>query len=526
MNKKYDVIVVGGGLAGLTAASYSCKYGLSTLLVEKSDKVGGLANSFVYEGYTFDYGIRAFENSGIILPMVKSLGLDINFVKSPVSVGIDDQWKRMDNKSSIQDYASMLKHFFKENEKDIDSIVLEIKKVMSQMDVVYGIDNPLFLEKITDKDYIFKTLLPWLIKYQKNIREASKLNEPINEYLLKFTNNQSLIDMITQHFFTSTPAFFALSYFSLYLDYIYPLGGTGVLAMKTKDYILNHGGEVAIKSEAVSIDTKAHTLALVNGEIISYRKLVWAGDQRSFYKLLKEPLTNSQNKIRDICNSSRGGNSVLTLFIGVDINPQEFAKKCGPHSFYTGELSGLSSNKKIDLTKINSSEEVYEWVKEYLKKTTYEISIPVLRDSTLAPSNKTGIIISTVFDYDIARYFFKNNMYQDFKDFCKKEIISLIDKKLISGLEDKIDFSIVATPLTIEKETSNFEGAITGWSFANKIMPSENRFKKIKNSIKTPIKDVYQCGAWTFSPSGLPVSILTGKLAADEIKKHLRRKKK
>ena len=83
----------------------------------------------------------------------------------------------------------------------------------------------------------------------------------------------------------------------------------------------------------------------------------------------------------------------------------------------------------------------------------------------------------------------------------------------------------ISTPLTIEKETGNFEGAITGWSFANSKMPSENPLKKIKNSIKTPIKDVYQCGAWTFSPSGLPVSILTGKLAADRIRKDMRRRK-
>lgn len=521
----YDVIVIGGGLSGLTAAAYLCKYGLSTLLVEKSAKVGGLANSFNYQGYTFDYGIRAFENSGIILPMIKSLGLDISFAKSPVSVGIDDQWKLLDKKSSIIDYSMMLKHFFNKNERDIDLIVVEIKKVMAQMDVIYGIDNPLFLEKITDKKYIFKTLLPWLIKYQKNIRAASKLNEPINEYLLKFTNNHSLIDMITQHFFTSTPSFFALSYFSLYIDYIYPLGGTGVLAKKVKEYIISHGGEILLNSEAVNIDIEKHTVSLINNNVISYRKLIWAGDQRSLYNRVTS-LNEAQRKVKNICNSSRGGNSVLTLFIGADINPEEFAKKCGQHAFYTADLSGLSSIKNIDLAKVKNDEEVFAWVREYLKKTTYEISIPVLKDSSLAPSSKTGLIVSTVFDYDITDYFSKNNKYQDFKDFCMKEMISLLDEKLLNGLKDKIDFSMVATPLTIEKETSNFEGAITGWSFANKVMPSENRFQKIKNAIKTPLKDIYQCGAWTFSPSGLPVSILTGKLAADDAKKHLRSKKK
>jgi hypothetical protein len=45
--------------------------------------------------------------------------------------------------------------------------------------------------------------------------------------------------------------------------------------------------------------------------------------------------------------------------------------------------------------------------------------------------------------------------------------------------------------------------------------------QSIKRSIFTPLKDIYQAGQWTFSPSGLPISILTGKLAADKVHKKL-----
>ncbi|HPF56246.1 MAG TPA: hypothetical protein PLV03_06875, partial [Clostridiales bacterium] len=69
----------------------------------------------------------------------------------------------------------------------------------------------------------------------------------------------------------------------------------------------------------------------------------------------------------------------------------------------------------------------------------------------------------------------------------------------------------------------NKQGAITGWAFTG-AMPAENRFQKIANSVNTPLKDVVQCGQWTFSPSGLPVSILTGKLAADAVHKQLKGK--
>ena len=42
--KRYDVIVVGGGVAGVSAAVSAARNGASTLLVEKQINLGGLAN--------------------------------------------------------------------------------------------------------------------------------------------------------------------------------------------------------------------------------------------------------------------------------------------------------------------------------------------------------------------------------------------------------------------------------------------------------------------------------------------------
>ncbi|MGL4548669.1 MAG: hypothetical protein ACRCUV_12250 [Eubacterium aggregans] len=39
--------------------------------------------------------------------------------------------------------------------------------------------------------------------------------------------------------------------------------------------------------------------------------------------------------------------------------------------------------------------------------------------------------------------------------------------------------------------------------------------RKITKAVETPFEDILQCGQWTFSPSGLPVSISTGKIAAN-----------
>jgi hypothetical protein len=57
--------------------------------------------------------------------------------------------------------------------------------------------------------------------------------------------------------------------------------------------------------------------------------------------------------------------------------------------------------------------------------------------------------------------------------------------------------------------------------FHKQLYSGSHQYDKVAQSVLTPIPDVFQAGQWTFSPSGLPISILTGKLAADKVKKQI-----
>ena len=61
-----NVIVVGGGLAGLTAACYLARGGVAVTLFEKAAELGGRAATQDYDGYRFNRGIHALYSGGAI----------------------------------------------------------------------------------------------------------------------------------------------------------------------------------------------------------------------------------------------------------------------------------------------------------------------------------------------------------------------------------------------------------------------------------------------------------------------------
>ena len=160
---------------------------------------------------------------------------------------------------------------------------------------------------------------------------------------------------------------------------------------------------------------------------------------------------------------------------------------------------------------------IEKWLEKFFALTTYEISIPVMRDASLAPGGKTGLIISVLFDYQLTKQVEVMGWYDDFKNLCEKFIIDTLDSSIYPGMKRTILQQFSSTPLTMAKYAGTTDGAITGWAFRNQPIPAENRLPKLLNAIKTPVPGILQAGQWTYSPAGLPISLITGKLAADRV---------
>jgi hypothetical protein len=294
------------------------------------------------------------------------------------------------------------------------------------------------------------------------------------------------------------------------------------------EFIQAHSGEISNNTEITNIDLDQKTVTDGSGRKYSYRQLLWAANLKHLYQQIQihpdtdnrivKAVTETRNRISDL----EGNNSILTVYFASKLAPGFFGKIATEHFFYTPNILGQSQAGPMPLG--GSWNEIKTWLERFFELTTYEISIPALRDARLSPKGKTGLVISLLFDFKLTRRIREIGFYEEYKKFSEEQITNILDQNIYPGLKDSMIERFSSSPLTMEQQTHNTGGAITGWAFTNTFIPAESKLAKIANSVNTPLPDVVQAGQWTFSPSGFPISLITGKLAADKIKKRLGKK--
>lgn len=531
--KKEKIVIVGAGMAGLTAAAYLARENYRVLLLEKNNRSGGLVSTFEHNGFAFDAGPRAFVNSGIVKPMLKDLGIEWEYLENRISIGIEDQWIHVDSMAALNEYKRVLTSLYPESSEDIESIISITNELSEYTKILYQFDNPNFTDLMSDKKFVIKQLIPWTIKFLNALRKFNQFNIPMEAFLNRLTANRSLIDIMTQFFFRKTPTYFALGYFYVYLDYFYLRGGTGVLAKLLKEKALSSGVEIQLNKHIVEVTPAVSSVTDSEGHRYSYDRLIWAADLKTLYqslnpagleaKVTKKIEVKSQGVL-----SSKGAESVFILFLAVNRPPSYFQTHGGEHLFYTPSKQGLREiNREERLNLVHhfeekSQAEVLDWLDSFCRLNTYEVSIPALRDPALAPEGQTGIMISCLFDYSIAEKIERAGWYDTFKETLENRVIEIFSQTIYQGLADDILFKFSSTPLTLNKVSGSSEGAIIGWSFETDI-PVVDKLKDIPKSVLTPIPGVLQAGQWAYSPSGVPIAMLTGWYAAQRIIKQSKR---
>jgi all-trans-retinol 13,14-reductase len=521
---QYDVIVVGGGLAGLTATLSLADKGKKVLLLEKNDHCGGLMNSFWRDGFRFEGGARAMVNAGLVTPLLKEFHLYLEVLPNPITLGIEDQQLVIQREQSLNQYAELLKNLYPGSEDDVDKIVSLIRSIILDMRVLYGVDNPLFTKEKKNWFLMLPSVIGWTFKFFRTMHRISTMNTPFEDALDQLSSNQSLKDIIGQHFFRKTPVFFALSYFALYGDYIYPKGGVMALIDRLTKAIEDRGGTISYETVVLELDPIHKTITDAKGQDYSYKKLIWATDLKQLYKAVKDSglagiAADEFTQRKKAILERKGAESVFTVFLASDLPPETFGPPGKGHLFYTPDRKGLGQIHTQQLKDLLNrwdtvtKEELETWLEAFCWYNTFEISIPVLRDPDAAPPGKTGLIISALFDYELTKRVRQDGWYDQFKQMIENQFIRVLSETLYPGLGDHILFRFSASPHSIYQQVGSSEGSIVGWSFEEEI-PAITSMYRMADSVKTPLSDVFTAGKWVYSPAGGPTAIMTGRIAA------------
>ena len=97
MAVKADVVIIGGGLAGLTAAALLCGKGLNLAIIEQEGDLGGRLRSIARDGFHLDAGLHCFHygEQGPIGELNQALELGLSFLHERDSIYILDGKDRM-----------------------------------------------------------------------------------------------------------------------------------------------------------------------------------------------------------------------------------------------------------------------------------------------------------------------------------------------------------------------------------------------------------------------------------------------
>ena len=133
-------------------------------------------------------------------------------------------------------------------------------------------------------------------------------------------------------------------------------------------------------------------------------------------------------------------------------------------------------------------------------------------DSGLCPTGKSILIVRFAGSFDYWAKFKQHQPgdYAQAKQKLLQEIIGILDQRF-PGLARHVEHTDLATPATFERFTGNWQGSIQGW------LPTPRNLGRRFRRTLPGLKDFFMAGHWVEPGGGLPSAALSGKYVAQMI---------
>lgn len=472
---KYDIIIIGGGLGGLTAGAKLSREGKKVLLIEQHDRPGGCATTFRKGEFTLEVGLHEIDGPGPVdlkTKLFNELGLfdKVEFIKLPEFYHFVNDNIRITIPHDPHEAATILKNAFPEEEKGIDSFYSQVlnpkKRGLAGEEPAGEMSVGEFLDSIISNEDLKLVLLGNLGYFH---------DDPYSLSLTYYCAAQS-------------------RYFNGGASYI--KGGSQVLSDFLADYINSHGGKVLLNHLVTGFITG-------NGEIRGVRCIkknkrgekmeeAWADEIIANASMpgIASILPEDKSKILfGLIGDKRPGASLLTVYFGFDTMLSDL----GNNHYSTFVYDGSVKSQKDIL--INN--------KGDFEKRSYTFVDYGQVDQTLADGGKSVGALCCI-DYP-GNW---ENLTREEYNSRKEEVAQIFIRRLesiVPGISGRIIYHEVATPLTIKRYTLNPEGAVYGFEQLPFNMPVDT---------SSVAGNLHFASAWTRTGGGFSGAIYSGYFCA------------
>ena len=497
MSDRWDVIIVGAGIGGLTAAAMLVKAGLHVLILDRNPHPGGTAYVYQRKGFTFPMGPLGFSTPSLIRDTLVELdGGDLKLSQIQYRIKAFD----LDVPLSLP-FPRMIEELtrlFPTEAKAIGQFFKNVEELVSAIQFPDVDFNRSILEKAAEKsalEYLSGLVRDWRLR-------------------------RVLGSIGTQEPYSSLPLVSAMWELMSNEGIWYPVGGIHSLCERMVQAVIgrqeNHQGigEIRLGAEVKEIRVdkgKVLGVTLKDGMRIDSDAIISNADyQITFIKLIgSKAVPDEWNQAVLNAKQTR---SNFQVCLGVDGNRVDLSSFKDADRLIYRRSQGTSS-EELDW----GTDEINP---EDLAGQELEVSLLSKHDKTLCPAGTEVIVIRTEAEHSHFTRFrpaWRKRVpeYQDYKMRLGRALIQEIEK-FISGLEKAILVTDIATPLTFEEQGGRSGGAVAGWSWNYEDRPDH----RARELVRTPIKGLYMAGYQAFSTlfmGGVPTAMESGKRAAQAV---------